>query len=49
MARKKTKLPKLTAEDIARREETQRMVREQIAYHDAKAREEEAARGEHRA
>ena len=42
MAKKKP--PKLTDEDRARHEETMRMVRERIAYHDAKAREEEAAR-----
>jgi hypothetical protein len=44
MAGKKRKIPKLTAEDHARFEETQRMARERIAYHDAKAREEEEAR-----
>jgi hypothetical protein len=33
----------MTAEEIAQREETQRMVRERIAYHEAKAREEEEA------
>jgi len=38
------KLPKLTPEDLARRAETQRLVRERIAYHEQKAREEEAAR-----
>jgi hypothetical protein len=41
MARKK-KLPKMTAEEEARRDETQRLVRERIAYHEAKAREQEA-------
>ena len=47
---KKRKLPKMTAEEIARREETQSMVRERIAYHEAKARElEEAARRDRRA
>lgn len=40
----KRKYRKLTDEDRARREETMRMVRERIAYHEAKAREEEAAR-----
>jgi hypothetical protein len=40
----KRKHRKMTAEDHARRDETQRMVRERIAYHEAKAREEEAAR-----
>jgi hypothetical protein len=41
---KKRKLLKMTPEDHARRDETQRMARERIAYHQAKAREEEAAR-----
>jgi len=41
---KKRKLPKMTAEDRARRDETQRMAQERIAYHEAKAREEEEAR-----
>jgi creatinine amidohydrolase/Fe(II)-dependent formamide hydrolase-like protein len=41
---KKSKLPKMTPEEHARRDETQRLVRERIAYHEAKAREEEAAR-----
>jgi hypothetical protein len=34
----------MTAEEEARRAETQRMVRERIAYHEAKAKEQEAAR-----
>jgi hypothetical protein len=34
----------MTAEDLARRAETQRMVRERIAYHEAKALEQERAR-----
>ena len=38
---KKRKDGKLTAEDRARFDETTRMVRERIAYHEAKAREEE--------
>jgi hypothetical protein len=42
----KKKRPKLTPEDRARHEETQRMVRERIAYHEAKAREEDARRAE---
>ena len=42
MAKKKP--PKLTDEDRARHEDIMRMVRERIAYHEAKAREEEAAR-----
>jgi hypothetical protein len=41
---KKRKLPKMTPEEHAHRDETQRLVRERIAYHEAKAREEEAAR-----
>ena len=41
---KKRKLPKMTPEEIAERERTQAMVRERIAYHEAKAREEEQAR-----
>jgi len=40
----KKKRPKLTPEDHARHAETQRMVRERIAYHEAKAREEDARR-----
>ena len=35
---------KMTDEDRARRDETQRMVRERIAYHEAKAREEDELR-----
>ena len=44
MAKKRKKTDKLTAEDWARFHETQRMVQERIAYHEAKAREEDAAR-----
>jgi hypothetical protein len=40
---KKKKFPKMTPEEHAERDETQRMVRERIAYHEAKAREEEQA------
>jgi hypothetical protein len=40
----KKKLPKMTPEELAQRAETQRMVEERIAYHEAKAREEEEAR-----
>ena len=36
--------PKMTAEDLARREEALRMARERIAYHEAKAREEDERR-----
>ena len=41
---KKRKRPKITPEEEARFEETQRMVRERIAYHEAKAREADARR-----
>jgi len=34
----------MTREEHAQREETQRMARERIAYHEAKAREEDEAR-----
>lgn len=40
----KKKLPKMTPEEIAHREELQRMVRERMAYHESKAREQDAAR-----
>jgi hypothetical protein len=43
MARKR-KRPKMTAEERAQRDRTQEMVRERIAYHEAKAKEQEAAR-----
>ena len=46
MAKRKT--PRLTAEELARRAETTKMLEERIAYHEAKAREEEAARGRRR-
>jgi len=39
---------KMTAEDRARRDETQRLVRERIAYHEAKAREEDDRRARER-
>jgi hypothetical protein len=42
MAKKKPR--KLTPEDEARHERIMEMVRERIAYHEAKAREQEAAR-----
>jgi hypothetical protein len=45
MAKKKG-IPKLTPEELARRERTTRMLEERIAYHEAKAREEEARRAE---
>jgi hypothetical protein len=41
---KRRKRSKETAERDAQRAETQRMVRERIAYHEAKAKEQEAAR-----
>ncbi len=44
MAKKRKKTGNLTAEDHARHAEIQRMVLERIAYHEAKAREQEAAR-----
>ena len=44
MAKKKRKLPKMTPEEVAEREKTQRMLRERIAFHEAKAREEEERR-----
>jgi hypothetical protein len=40
---KKRKRPKLTPEDHARHAEIQRMVSERIAYHEAKALEQEEA------
>ena len=40
----KRKYQKMTPEEHAQREETQRMARERIAYHEAKAREEDEAR-----
>ena len=44
MAKKRKRHQKLTPEDEARFEETQRMVRERIAYHEQKAREDDARR-----
>jgi len=44
----KKKRPKTTAEHEARLDETQRMVRERIAYHEAKAREEDERRARKR-
>jgi hypothetical protein len=41
---KRKKLPKMTPEEIAQRELHQQWVRERIAYHEAKAREQEEAR-----
>jgi hypothetical protein len=45
----KRKIPKLTPEELAYRAETQRMLQERIAYHEAKAREEEERREAERA
>lgn len=44
MAKKRKKTGNLTPEDKARHAETQRMVRERIAYHEQKAREEDERR-----
>ena len=41
----KKKRPKMTADEKAERDRTQQMVRERIAYHEAKAREQERSRG----
>jgi len=41
---KKRKLPKMTPEEIAERDLHQQWVRERIAYHEAKAREEDELR-----
>ena len=40
---KKRNYQKITPEEEAQRQETQRMAQERIAYHEAKAREEEEA------
>jgi hypothetical protein len=44
MAQKKRRTGNLTPEELARREETTRMVEERIAYHKAMAEQEEARR-----
>jgi hypothetical protein len=44
MAKKRKKSGNLTAEDWARYHETRRMLEERIAYHEAKAREEDELR-----
>ena len=49
MAKRRKKTGNLTAEDHARHVEIQRMVQERIAYHEAKAREEDELRGRKRA
>jgi hypothetical protein len=40
----KRRIPKLTPEELARRARTTKMLEERIAYHEAKAREQDAAR-----
>jgi hypothetical protein len=47
MAKKRKKTGNLTPEEQAQRDETQRMFRERIAYHEAKAREQEANARKH--
>ena len=42
MAKKKRDYPRETPEERARFEETSRMLKERIAYHESKAREDEA-------
>jgi hypothetical protein len=49
MGNKRKKSGNLTAEDWARYHETRRMLEERIAYHEAKAREEEEAEARRRA
>ena len=44
----KRKIPKLTPEELARRAETAKMLRERIAYHEAKAREQDELRAQRR-
>ena len=46
MAKKRKNYPKVTPEEEAEREKTQRMLRERIAYHEAKAREEDERRAQ---
>ena len=43
---KKRKLPKITPEEEAERDRTQQMLRERIAYHEAKAQEEDERRAQ---
>lgn len=45
---KRKRIPRLTAEELARRERTTRMLEERIAYHEAKAREQDLARAHRR-
>jgi hypothetical protein len=44
MGKRKKRPPKMTAEERAERDRTQEMVRERIAYHEAKAKEEDELR-----
>jgi len=48
MAKKRKRTGNLTAEDHARHAEIMRMVQERIAYHEAKAREEDERRASER-
>ena len=41
---KRKRIPRLTPEELARREQTTQMLAERIAYHEAKAREEDERR-----
>ena len=43
MEKRKKRPPKMTAEEKAVRDEHQRMLRERIAYHEARAKAQEAA------
>jgi len=43
---KRKRIPKLTPEELARREQTTRLLEERIAYHEAKAAEEDARRAQ---
>jgi hypothetical protein len=49
MAKKRRKTGNLTPEDKARREENQRLLRERIAYREAKAREQDELRAREQA
>jgi hypothetical protein len=48
MAKKKKRIGNLTAEDWERFHRTQKMLEERLAYHEAKAREEEEAEARRR-
>ena len=45
---KRKRIPKLSPEELGRRERTARMLEEHIAYHEAKAREQDAERAQRR-